>query len=72
MSTWVVVLGSHERYHSSACWVFDDQDTADRFAAYVTREIDPAQVLKALDPVAELLTWRENQLGSDSPFEAAP
>ena len=68
-SKWVVVLGSHDRYRSVACWVFDDQATAERFAEYVTREIDPAEVHMALDPVAELLTWRENQLGSDSPFE---
>ena len=57
---WVVVLGSHQPYHASACWVFTDQDVAERFAAYVTAEIDPAQVVKALDPVSELLTWREH------------
>jgi hypothetical protein len=56
---WVVVLGSHEPYHASACWVFTDQAVAERFAAFVTREIDPAQVLKALDPVSELLNWRD-------------
>jgi hypothetical protein len=57
---WVVVLGSHQPYQTSACWVFDDQDTAERFAAFVTREIDPAQVVKALNPVSELLNWREH------------
>ncbi len=71
-TTWVVVLGSHKEYHSSACWVFDNQDTAERFAAYVTREIDPARVLKALDPVAELLTWRQNHLTPSSPEDASP
>jgi hypothetical protein len=65
---WVVVLGSHKAYHSSACWVFGDQEVAERFAAYVTAEIDPAQVVKALDPVSELLTWRDNQQPG-SPFE---
>lgn len=57
---WVVILGSHQPYHASACWVFTDQAVAERFAAYVTREIDPAQVVKALDPVSELLNWREH------------
>ena len=57
---WVVVLGSHMAYHASACWVFTDRDVAERFAAYVTREIDPAQVIKAMDPVSELLNWREH------------
>lgn len=42
---WVVVLGSHKPYQQSACWVFADQDVAERFAAYVTTEIDPAQVI---------------------------
>jgi hypothetical protein len=70
MTAWVVILGSHKQYHSSACWVFGDQDTAEQFAAYVTAEIDPAQVVKALDPVSELLIWRENHLpGQESPFD---
>jgi hypothetical protein len=68
---WVVILGSHHQYHSSACWVFEDQDVAERFAAYVTAEIDPAQAVKALDPISELLIWRENQQpgGDFPPFE---
>lgn len=57
---WAVILGSHQPYHVSACWVFASQETAERFAAYVTREIDPAQVLKVQDPVSELLNWREH------------
>lgn len=69
---WAVILGSHKPYHASACWVFEDQGTAERFAAYVTREIDPAQVVKALDPVAELLTWRDNHLAPSSPADASP
>jgi len=68
----VVVLGSHKPYQQSACWVFSEQDVAERFAAYVTAEIDPAQVVKALDPVSELLTWRDNQQpGSFSPQESS-
>jgi hypothetical protein len=65
---WAVILGSHKPYHSSACWVFEDQDVAERFAAYVTAEIDPAQAVKTLDPVSELLTWRDNQQPG-SPFQ---
>jgi hypothetical protein len=38
---WVVILGSHLPYHSSACWVFTDQATAGRFAEFVSAEIDP-------------------------------
>jgi hypothetical protein len=58
---WVVVLGSHLPYHQSACWgPFSDQATAEQFAAYVTAEIDPAQVIRAADPVSELLNWREH------------
>lgn len=61
MTMWAVVLGSHQPYHASACWgPFADEETAKRFAAYVTREIDPGQVVKLLDPAAELLNWREH------------
>jgi hypothetical protein len=56
---WAVILGSHLPYHASACWVFTDEPTAQRFAAFVTSEIDPAQVIKAADPVCELLNWRD-------------
>lgn len=60
---WVVILGSHQPYHSSACWgPFSDEATAKRFAAYAHHEIDPAQVVKVLCPVAELLNWRDMQL----------
>jgi hypothetical protein len=68
---WAVILGSHQPYHASACWIFSEQDVAERFAAYVTAEIDPAQVVKALDPVSELLTWRDNQQPG-SPFDLIP
>lgn len=62
---WVVVLGSHQPYHASACWVLGDEDTAKRFAEFVTAEIDPAQVMRALDPVTELLNWRRGKDGTD-------
>lgn len=57
---WVVVLGSHLRYHSSACWgPFADQESADRFAAFVTAEVDPAESLRVMDPASEVLNWRD-------------
>jgi hypothetical protein len=59
--SYVVVLTSHVPHHASACWVFDDEPTAKRFAAFVTAEIDPAVVLHALNPVKELLGWRDDQ-----------
>jgi len=67
---WAVILGSHQPYHASACWIFEDQATAERFAAYVTAEIDPAQVLKAADPASELLNWREH-IAPSIPVEPA-
>jgi len=58
---WVVVVGSHLPYHSSACWgPFSDQAVADAFAAYVTAEVDPARAMRVMDPVSDLLTWREH------------
>jgi hypothetical protein len=57
---WVVILTSHLPHHVSACWVLDDEDEAKRFAAYVTAEVDPAVVCKALSPAAELLGWRDH------------
>jgi hypothetical protein len=58
---WVVVLGSHLPYRQSACWgPFDSQAAADRFAAFVTEEIDPAQAIRVTGPASELLTWRED------------
>lgn len=62
---WVVVLGTHLPYHASACWILRDEDTARRFAEFVTAEIDPAQVMRALDPAAELLNWRQGKDGDD-------
>ena len=36
-------------------WVVDSEDDAAGFAAFVTREIDPAYVIKPRSPLAELL-----------------
>src|SRR5215831_2332938 len=47
--SWAVILTSHLPYHVSAAWIIDgDRDQAARFAAFVTREIDPAVVLPLL------------------------
>lgn len=57
---WVVVLGSHLRYHSSACWgPFADEAAAKRFAEFVTAEVDPAEALRVMDPASEVLNWRD-------------
>jgi hypothetical protein len=50
---------------------FHEQDAAERFARFVTEEIDPARVTtwveaaglpggRPADPVAELLAWRDS------------
>lgn len=38
-----------------AVWVVDGTERADRFAQWVTREIDPAYVSLVSDPLAEML-----------------
>jgi hypothetical protein len=41
----------------------DDRETADRFAKFITGEVDPAYVIHALDPADELLRHWENCAG---------
>lgn len=36
---------------------FGDKATADGFAAYLTAEVDPAEVLHVSDPAADLLSF---------------
>lgn len=63
--TWIVVLGSHLPYHLSAAWgPFATEQEAHDFAAFATREIDPATPMKLKPPAAELLFWRETLAGS--------
>jgi hypothetical protein len=52
---WVVLLGPAQRVYGP----FDDEETAWRFARFVSEEVDPAFVLPLASPVSELLTWRE-------------
>lgn len=43
-----------------AAWgPFPGRVEADRFAEFVTREIDPAEVRTLSSPVGELLAWRK-------------
>jgi hypothetical protein len=46
-----------------AVWVLPDQAGAERFAKFVTAEVDPAYVRQAGDPLAELLTAYDNSTG---------
>ncbi|MFB4273075.1 hypothetical protein [Nonomuraea sp. GTA35] len=39
---------------------FDDEDLAGEFAAYLTAEVDPAEVEPLRSPVGELLSWRKH------------
>lgn len=38
---------------------FDDKETAELFAGFLSAEVDPAQALPIVSPVRELLGWRE-------------
>jgi hypothetical protein len=38
---------------------FDDRASADRFADFLTTEVDPAHIEQLHDPVTELLNWRD-------------
>jgi hypothetical protein len=62
--------------HGNVAYPFDedDQDVAGRFAAFLTAEVDPAEVVPFetvgpdasviwLSPIKELLTWYETQHG---------
>jgi hypothetical protein len=53
-------------YHGGArdhrmvtAWVVDSEDDAAGFAAAITRDVDPAYVIKARSPLAELLAAAE-------------
>lgn len=41
-------------HRTVAVWVLDDKEEAERFAEFVTREIDPAYVTAARSPLDEL------------------
>ena len=61
---WKLGYGEAAKAHRVvATWVVPgDRAAADRFARFVTREIDPAYVATALDPADELLRqWEADQ-----------
>jgi hypothetical protein len=62
--------------HGDCAYPFDDEDRdiAERFVAFLTAEVDPAEVVPFetvgptasviwLSPIKELLTWYETQQG---------
>jgi len=55
-SQYVVVL----REQGTAYGPFSHHSTAVQFAAYLTAEVDPADVCGLCSPVEDLLTWREH------------
>jgi hypothetical protein len=70
--TWIVLLRSGSRPDDTTCYgPFPDQQTAERFAAYLTVEVDPAIASPLQSPVRELLAWYDNQPGSYIPIEQA-
>jgi len=52
---WIVRLTEQKATYGP----FDDRASADRFAAFLTSEVDPATVEQLHDPVTELLNWRD-------------
>jgi hypothetical protein len=48
-------------YRIVTCWAFEDAAEAERFARFVTAEIDPAYVMAARSPVHELLACLASQ-----------
>lgn len=52
---WIVTLD--EQQHSYG--PFDDRETANRFADFLTAEVDPATVHRLYSPVVSLLGWRD-------------
>jgi len=59
-------------HRTVAVWVLDDKEEAERFAEFVTREIDPAYVTTALSPLNEILNAadaaRPRALPDEVPF----
>lgn len=55
---WCVILRSGDRPDDNICYgPFPDQQTAERFAAFLTAEVDPATARPLESPVSELLAW---------------
>lgn len=57
----VLTDGSPDKRVHHVWGPFTTRPDADRFAAFVTAEIDPCVVVPTWDPIAELLNWHENK-----------
>lgn len=66
---WIVLLPSSS-IGPKAYGPFDSSGLAEKFAAFVTAEIDPAVVVPLTLPIWELLAWRDAMRG-DSDLDAA-
>jgi len=54
---WLLGYAEAAKLHRAvAAWVLGDEDEAKRFAAFVTREIDPAYVTAGRSPLGEMLS----------------
>lgn len=73
MTRWIVLLDSG-RGARCAYGPMDDPDMAEQFAAFLSRQVDPAAVLKLLDPVDEVLGFinRQPQLPDARPIGWPP
>lgn len=66
---WAVLLNESNGNYAYGPWADEEKGLAEGFAAYLTREVDPARVVPADEvgpdvtwssPVAELLSWYDN------------
>lgn len=55
MTRWMVLLDSSHGLH--AYGPVEDEETATKFAEYLTREVDPARCIRLIDPTDELLSF---------------
>ncbi|MCK2219753.1 hypothetical protein MF672_039050 [Actinomadura sp. ATCC 31491] len=59
MDAWIVRLPVNDNHH--ACYgPFTDEEEANKFAAFMTAEVDPAFVEPLCTAASELLAWRTN------------
>lgn len=61
MSRYVVILNTGLGQH--AFGPIEDREYARRFAAFMTREVDPAEAVKLIDPLDELLAYEKRMEG---------
>jgi hypothetical protein len=56
----IVILTPNDKYEY-AYGPFDNRALAERFAAYLADEVDPARVVRLSSPTRSLLDWRAHQ-----------